>query len=297
MLLSGEEKTCHDLAEVNLARMTAVLLLVALTFATDCAPAPTGGRGRGAGPGRGGRGGSLTAARIERRSYHFAPTNQRMDYAVYVSPRVNADTVSPLVIVLHGLNNTPWAFLPQVADAVPNTTYILAAPMGFHPQGWYGANGANGVGQGRQRGTPDNLGELSELDVMNVLQIMRRDFRIDSNRIYIFGNSMGGAGAIHLGLKHRDVWAAVGARAPAIRTWLHTPAELEKAGNLPMILVHGDADRLVRVDISRSWAAKMKELNMTYEYHELRNVGHGVDREGVRLVFAFFDKHSRATRR
>lgn len=284
-----------------------VFLALCLLLAGACAPHAGGpslpgasaqGRGRGeGGRGRGGRGQSVTAQRVERRTYLFTPTNERMEYAVYVSPRVRLDQPSPLVIVLHGLNANPIGWLPQVANAVPSTEYILAAPMGYSAQGWYGANGANGIGQGRQRGSPANLGELSEMDVMNVLAIMRRDFNVDSNRVYIFGNSMGGAGAIHLGLKHRHIWAAVGARAPAIRTWHHTPAELEQAGNLPMVLVHGDADRLVPVALSRQWAAKMKELNMTYEYHELRGVGHGVDQVGVRLVFQFFDKHSRAARR
>jgi predicted esterase len=104
---------------------------------------------------------------------------------------------------------------------------------------------------------------------------------------------MGGAGAIHLGIKHRDIWAAIGARAPAIRSWIHTPSELEPARALPMILVHGDADRLVPVEQSRRWAAAMKTLNMTHEYVELAGVGHGVDQAGVRAIFSFFDRHSR----
>jgi predicted esterase len=220
-----------------------------------------------------------------------------MEYPVYVSPTVDLTRDNALVIVLHGLNTNPVAFLPRVSNAVPNSNYIMAAPMGYNTQGWYGANGANGIGRDRAHGTPANLGELSEQDVMNVLDLMRKEFRIDPNRIYIFGNSMGGAGAIHLGIKHRGLWAAVGARAPAIRTWIHTPSELAAARELPMVLVHGDADRSVPVALSREWAEEMKALKMTYEYHELPGVGHGVDGEGVRRIFSFFDKHSKSARR
>ena len=36
-----------------------------------------------------------------------------------------------------------------------------------------------------------------------------------------------------------------------------------------MILVHGDEDTAVPVDLAREWAAKLRELNMTHEYHEI----------------------------
>ena len=45
---------------------------------------------------------------------------------------------------------------------------------------------------------PDNLGELSEQDVMNVLAIAQDRYSIDKSRIYLWGHSMGGAGTYHL---------------------------------------------------------------------------------------------------
>ena len=33
---------------------------------------------------------------------------------------------------------------------------------------------------------------------MNVLEIARRDFNIDADRIYLWGHSMGGAGTYHI---------------------------------------------------------------------------------------------------
>ena len=50
---------------------------------------------------------------------------------------------------------------------------------------------------------------------MNVLDIVRQEFNVDNQRIYLLGQSMGGAGALYLGVKYPDIWAAVAATAPA----------------------------------------------------------------------------------
>src|SRR6185295_11370904 len=65
------------------------------------------------------------------------------------------------------------------------------------------ADGAAGRGKGAFPGfgggnQPANLRELSEKDAMNVLAMVRKEFKIDDKRIYIMGHSMGGAGALYL---------------------------------------------------------------------------------------------------
>jgi predicted peptidase len=44
---------------------------------------------------------------------------------------------------------------------------------------------------------------------MRVLELVRKEFNIDDNRIYLMGHSMGGAGAMYLGEKYAQIWAAV----------------------------------------------------------------------------------------
>jgi predicted peptidase len=38
---------------------------------------------------------------------------------------------------------------------------------------------------------PPNLTELSEQDVMNVFAMIREEFNVDENRMYLMGHSMG----------------------------------------------------------------------------------------------------------
>ena len=52
-----------------------------------------------------------------------------------------------------------------------------------------------------------------ETDVFEALRDVSRRFAIDDHRVVLWGFSMGGAGAWHLGLHYPDRWAAVGAGA------------------------------------------------------------------------------------
>ena len=143
---------------------------------------------------------------------------------------------------------------------------------------------------------PPNLRELSEKDVMNVLEMVRKEFNIDNNRIYLMGHSMGGAGTLHLGVKHSSIWAALAPIAPA--AFQLNPDSLKEIPKMSIIFVHGDADELVPVDISRQWAAKAKELGMTYEYNEIPGVTHGpIIEDALPSIYAFFAKHSKTSTR
>jgi predicted peptidase len=127
---------------------------------------------------------------------------------------------------------------------------------------------------------------------MNVLDIVRKEFSVDERRIYLMGHSMGGAGALHLGVKYPSIWAALAPIAPA--AFSLDPDSLKTIPGMPVIFVHGDADEAVPVALSRRWVDKLKELNMTYEYSEMPGVSHGpVIEQALPSVYAFFAKHSK----
>jgi predicted esterase len=147
-------------------------------------------------------------------------------------------------------------------------------------------------------GTPNEVSQRSEKDVMTVLDMIRKEFNVDENRTYIMGHSMGGAGSIYLGVKHASIWAGIGAIAPA-----HAPAgiyaqnyDLTPAKHIPMIIVQGDMDPLVPVSGVRDWIEKMKELNITHQYIEVAGGDHGSVFSNVPDIFAFFARHSKVPR-
>src|SRR5262249_42967217 len=158
---------------------------------------------------------------------------------------------TPLVVALHGLGSNPQQIMKYrgLTDQAEKYGFIVVAPMGYNSSGWYGAT------PGKKKPDPPNLYELSEKDVMNVLEIAKKEFNVDDKRIYLMGHSMGGGGTVHLAFKYPEIWAGLAPIAPAI---FRKPDGIEKIKHIPVILIQGDADKLVPVAGVRKWADAMK---------------------------------------
>jgi predicted peptidase len=256
--------------------------------------------------------------RVQMRSYLFkdGDVSQNLEYAVFVSSKVTRDKKAPLIITLHGLGAGPAImFGAKALELAEEGGYILVGPMGFNVRGWYGIS-MKGFGPKPKPAAkepaqtdaaakpkpsmfsdpndPPNLNELSEKDVMTVLDMVRKEFNVDDRRIYLMGHSMGGAGTLYLGVKYSSIWAALAPIAPAAFTL--NPDSLKAIPTMPILFVHGDADEVVPVANTRPWIEKLKELNMTYEYNEMPGVSHGpVIEQALPSVYAFFAKHSKPT--
>lgn len=290
-------------------------------FAFTQEPGPQSGRGPMPAAKRGGFMQIPVDPRVQMRTYLFkdGDISQNMEYAVFVSSKVSKDKKAPLIITLHGLGAGPSIMFGRKAlELAEEGGYILVGPMGFNVRGWYGIS-MKGFGPKsapkradsapaadpapkpkpspfNDPNDPPNLNELSERDVMNVLDMVRKEFAIDDRRIYLMGHSMGGAGTLHLGVKYSSIWAALGPIAPAAFTL--NPDSLKTIPTMPVIFVHGDADEVVPVANTRPWIDKLKELKMTYEYNEMPGVSHGpVIEQALPSVYAFFAKHSKASAR
>ncbi|HIF06514.1 MAG TPA: poly(3-hydroxybutyrate) depolymerase [Gemmatimonadetes bacterium] len=232
-------------------------------------------------------------ARVELRTYEMPQADgAEIEYGVYVPTEYDGNRATPLVIALHGLGSRIMYMMEynNLVELAEEYGYIVATPLGFNERGWYGGRGAgNEFNRRREDPGPDNLGELSEMDVMNVLAMMRDEYNVDERRIYLIGQSMGGGGTWHLGIKYPDIWAALAPMAPAIYS---SPEAVSPARHLPVMVVMGDADEAVDVDVTRAWVAEMEKLGMNYEYIEVAGGSHfSAGRQNIDKVFAFLDKH------
>jgi predicted peptidase len=232
-------------------------------------------------------------ARVEQKTYTFEEAgNIDQEYRVYVPTAYDGSAAMPLVIALHGLGSGTMYMMEynNLVELAERYGYIVATPMGYTERGWYGARGqGNDFNRRRQDPGPENLGALSEQDVLNVLAIIRDDYNVDDSRIYLIGQSMGGGGTWYLGSKYAEIWAALAPLAPAVYI---SPDILETATHLPVMVVMGDADTAVDVKVTRQWVAKMQELGMSHEYIEVPGGSHSsAGRENIGKVFAFLDTH------
>ena len=289
------------------------LAVVYLLGAAAAAQQPaTPGRGRGPQP---------VDPRVQIRMHRFSETNEDIPYALFVSSKVRKDKNAPMIVTLHGIGGTHTTMMrPNAIDLAEAGGYILLAPMGYNPRGWYGApaprgrrgappapnqepNAAAASPQGR-RGAfppgllndpndPPNLRELSEKETLEVIDLVRKEFKVDDHRTYLMGHSMGGAGTLYLAIKYPQRWAAAVALAPAAFTV--DREGLGRIPKMPIMLVHGDMDTVVPVTVGRAWAEAMKSVPMkTYQYIEVPGGDHGtVIGSHQAEIFAFFAKHSR----
>lgn len=237
------------------------------------------------------------AGKVEPRSYFFEDAKKDIEYALFVPTSYAKDNPAPLVVLLHGLGSNPKQVIGYegITAEAEKRGYIVVAPFGYNSRGWYGSRG-----QGKDgpyfgtKADPDNLGALSQQDVMNVLGLVREEFRVDEDRIYLMGHSMGGAGAVHLGATYPELWAGLAPLAPALD---QKTARLEAVKHIPVHMVTGDADRLVSVKMVRTWVEQMKKLEMDHTYVEIAGGDHvlAITRNAKMIagVFDFFDAKRR----
>lgn len=219
---------------------------------------------------------AITDDQVQHRSYTFSD-GEEIPYALFVPSGYDSSKPHPLIVSLHGLRRQyDWLMgYEGFLDFAERDGVILVTPLGYVRDGWFGSKADN-----------ENA-EKSEQDVMNVLKLVRNEFNIDENRIYLWGHSMGGAGTYHLAAKYPGIWAGLGVAAPAPNV---PPEQLEKFAHIPIIALQGDQDRLVTP--MREWVAKMKELGMQHVYIEIPGGDHSLfiskNRETLDKLFRFF---------
>ena len=225
---------------------------------------------------------------ILNRQYNFTLARKELEYTLYIPKSYDNTKEYPLVVALHGLLSNPKQIIkyPNLQRLAEKHHYVIVAPMGYNDRGWYGSFG------GRIGGSiPENLGELSEKDVLNVLALTRAELKIDARRVYLYGHSMGGGGSLHLAAKYPDQFAAVAVVAPAY----YKPATTLKAiAQTPVFIVQGELDLLVRAAVTQRLVKSAKMIGLKVTYLEIAGGSHlEVAWNTLPKIFEFYDLHRR----
>lgn len=169
--------------------------------------------------------------------------------------------------------------------------------------------------------------EWGRLDTLETLDLFVDQNRIDPERIYLTGHSMGGHGAWYLGAFYPSRFAAIGPSAGWISfssygrsrsseeeaastpfDWAgmenDTMALVENYTNLPIYAIHGEKDDNVPVEQSRRMVAELEKFHKDFVYHEQPGAGHwwddgpapGAGCVDWKPLFEFFRKHVRLLR-
>jgi dienelactone hydrolase len=257
-------------------------------------------------------GGDPVDDRVELREYGFKDTGENLPYAVFVSSKVDKNKKAPLVLALHGFSGNHGTFMRTAAvEAAEAGGYILVGAMGYSPSGSFGMPfGGRGSGRGPApapaagrggRGAPiggnavtdpAKVVELSEKDALYVLEMVRKEFNVDDRRIYLMGHSLGGGGALHMGEKYADKWAAVAPLAPAAFGFQWTAES--KLKNVPLLIMQGENDTTVGPASSQALADQLKALGFKSEIKIMPGLDHATIIAGAMPdVFRFFGEHTK----
>jgi poly(3-hydroxybutyrate) depolymerase len=227
-----------------------------------------------------------------KRHYLLDAAKEILPYRMYVPTTYSGTKAFPLIIALHGLGGTEGSFFDNYNRTLPPLAerhgYILATPLGYRVDGSYGW----GLGTPPADPTTRRTQDFSEQDVLQVVQRVRQQYKIDESRIYLMGHSMGAIGTWKIAPKFPDIWAALGPIAGS-----GVADTLEKVRHIPQIIVHGDADPTVPVAGSRNMVAKLKELGTEHTYIEVPGGGHSdVVAPNLAAIVEFFNTHKKSVK-
>jgi poly(3-hydroxybutyrate) depolymerase len=212
---------------------------------------------------------------------------------VHVPEGLDPARPAPLLVALHPWGVGQWAYVgASVVEAAARAGIVVLAPDGLGNSLWVGD---------------------AEREALAAIDALSAAMPIDPERVFLFGASMGGAGATTIGLRRPDRFAGLvsffGDSQYEVGTYTSSilPDQaavdaasclrfVENARNVPILLVHGRQDATTNVVQTTGLATRLTELGFDHEAVVRDDRGHEqrlVDEEAARVI-AFVQAHRRA---
>jgi poly(3-hydroxybutyrate) depolymerase len=233
----------------------------------------------------------------QKRSYRFPEANAQIAYRVCVPATWDGKSKLPLVMFLHGAGNNESSYLDQnnkqMVKLADQHGYLLVSPLGY--QGAYGnflrlsAPFGDSVNAAKLmvQVTPENdrTNELSEKDVINVLELILNEYPVDRSSMFLTGHSMGSGGTWYIGGKYPGYWKAL---APMSGPFVQpTGYPWDNLRALTTFVTEGtQAPSLNASRLLRDW---MKNKSFNLKYKEVNADHGGMVPLVLPDVFKFFD--------
>jgi len=213
-----------------------------------------------------------------RRAYRSAADNALVPYRVFLPDGYWTRENSPMIYMLHGgggdENYWPEMDGGKLLAMLNDAGYVAVMPK------WHSRNRPEG-------------------DIKQLLDLVLAEYtRVDRDRVYLPGISMGGFGTDALATAHPEYFAAICCVSGSAREGEDgRPVGVERLKNVPTMIIHGGADGVVPVEGARKLEAAMKALGMTVELHVFDTHGHAYYTDQyLPLTLKFFGRFTRAAR-
>jgi len=222
----------------------------------------------------------------QRRAFRSRVDGSLQPYSVHIPPQAAVlareprppHTGLPLLVMLHesGVDDVAAARDPRLVPHLDKYGWLLCAPFGRGRSGWY-------VGD-------------SGRDVVEAVEAAETTLPVDRKSVFLAGFSMGGFGALAVGLASLRRFAGL----VVLSGFVARPAEaglqaegpggggphpgaadrqsalpFDRAENVPVFLAHGTHDPAVPVTRVRELIRRLEEAGAKVTYREVEGAGHG----------------------
>jgi predicted peptidase len=179
-------------------------------------------------------------------------------YVVFVPHDYSSDKACPAILFLHGAGErgsdgqaqVKVGLGPAIQKREKTFPFIVVFPQCVPGGSW-------------RAESPDGR------RVLQILAEVEKEFKTDPDRTYLTGLSLGGMGTWSLAINNPDKFAALVPICGRGDT-----SQAGKIAHIPIWCFHGDADKAVPVEGSRSMIAAIKEAGGDPKYTEYPGVGH-----------------------
>ncbi len=191
------------------------------------------------------------------------PKNVDYQYLSYTPKDYNTDTLKtwPLIIYLHGGSDRGNDLKKLYSQGIPDQIYrgrefsfIVISPQ-----------------------CPEHIRWSTDNWFENFYTEIKAKYRIDTNRVYLTGMSLGGSGTWYLAAKYPDIFAAIAPMSGFTSHMDFIDNNIDKLTNIPIWAFHGKIDNVVPFEeterIIKKLEGKNKDLIFTIE----PEVGHWIN--------------------
>jgi len=180
----------------------------------------------------------------------------RLNYLLFLPSAYDASGGAkyPLILFLHGagergsdVEKIKVHGIPKVAVLQPDFPFIAVSPQ-----------------------CPQNSWWTAEVDALTALldDVVAR-YRVDTNRVYLTGLSMGGFGTWALATEHPERFAAI---APICGGG--DPSKVDRIKDIPAWVFHGAKDEVVKPEQSETMVKALQALGADVRYTVYAEAGH-----------------------
>ena len=249
-----------------------IALFVIASAALTAAQAPQGGRGAAPPPPEPNPAAPLYRHTGEQyRIYNFPGTGESIPYRLFVPTSWKPEQKLPMLVTLRAGNTVdgPYRAGNDLVKQAAQRGYIVVTPMGYRglSQPYYGSRypiARVPTPSVPAAGWTPQEDERAEQDVLHVMNLVTKEYNVDTSRVYLHGQNPSGSGALHLAAKYPERFAAVVVSSGPI-VFDNYPFDKLK-GNVALMVIHGDQDTSNPIEASQRMAAAAKAAGVETVY-------------------------------